>query len=1310
MEKRARACSSPPQTNHPFPFPQLTWTADTHDTPISLSYVIELDALLVVSGPTGALTTLAAGDGVATEVGAVDGGLAAASPSPTGDCVALITTTGRMLLIGGAGADWAPLGDADALAWCDAPVPARTMPPRQTGPVTLTPGDAFITWKGDGTELATVVRAGAGHPFVLRVHTAPSGDLAALGEGGDPLAGPVAWQPNGRHVYAAVRVVPAASEAAAAARPTTRALTPAAPDAASRAAHPGRIALIEPNGMRHGDFGVVEPGWRVVGVAWSPCSEVVAIVAERESGSDAPAIATIQLWRRCNWHWHAAGRRAAPAGVAVAWDDGAPLRLHAAWRAPGDTLTLATTDYILAPTTSPAGTAAVLDGRGVRVTPLARCALPPPLAAATIETPSPGVAVAVGGTMDGGEAVAVLTVDGGVSVAVCGAGGDDWQSVPSLAASPLPLPADWHAGGTPRALAWATPESLIAVITAAAGAGDGRDEAVEVSVRGAVLSRARLPSPSVTLVPHPGGAACGNTLIHTADGSVWEWAPGRGPVARVPLPRACPRVWSLGDGGAALGLTQSGDLHLGPTVIARAIRSVGVRWGGAGGAAVITIGGDDVLRVSPTSRLATGGLAPGPPPPPPPPDKDVPAGSWKADMRAAMRGAGLRTTRRGDPAARAVEAGSTVVAVPPSGCAVILAMPRGNLETVWPRALVLASVGASLAARDWQAAAAAVATHRLDPNLLVDYAWPSFIDCAADYVAATGDDAAVADLVRALAPGSTLAGRYSWLSAADPAASTGPPTDVDKVAIVAAALRDALAAAPGGEAAWLRPTVAAHAALADLPAALAAVRRVRQAELAATGGATPAPHPLTEKLGVGRVDDARALPPTPADAGLRALLLSTPFDSLYAAALGAYDLEVAHMVVLAAGRDPGEYLAELRTLAARPAGPLRRAAVDARLGRWERVLDALVEAGPDHADEALAVATAHGLLRRLAGALPPGSPARAAALAAYASHLTSHGRHEDAALARLTAGDVVGAIASYAEAGAWRAALGLAQARGTHDAAALADLAATLADTLASSARYADAACVAERYLHDVDRAVEWLAAGGEWHDALRVGADAGRSDLVDTTVAPAVADAAAAALDDARTDAERARKYLARYKDVQARRVAMQAAVGERDGLPDDDDDGGASAVTGITGLSAYTLASNMALTAQSSSAASIAPSTMGGRGGRKEKAAKPKARHRVRVGSSGEEAALAATLAAAAPTDHKLACVGALTEALVMLGHEDDARALQAAVSDAVAAAAAAADHVKTHPPATSVEGGEGNILPPKPAEWKWDLLRGG
>ena len=1287
-------------------FPQLTWTADTHDTPISVSYVIELDALLVVSGPSGALTTLAAGDGAATEVGAVDGGLAAASPSPTGDGVALITTTGRMLLIGGAGADWAPLGDADALAWCATPVPARTMPPRQAGPVTLTPGDAFITWKGDGTELATVVRAGEGKPFVLRIHTAPSGGLTALGEGGDPLAGPVAWQPNGRHVYAAAGVATEAPEAATAARPATRALTPATPDAASRAAHPGRVALFEPNGMRHGDFGVVEPGCRVVGVAWSPCSEVVAIVAENATTSAT----TIQLWRRCNWHWHAAGRRSVPAGVAVAWDDGAPLRLHAAWRAPGDatSLTLATADYVLAPTISPAGTAAVLDGQSVRVTPLARCALPPPLAAATVDTPSPGIAVAVGGAMDGGEAVAVLTVDGGVSLVVCGAGGDDWQSLPSpLAATPLSLPADWHVGGTPRDIAWATPDSVIVVMTAAAGAVDGRDEAVEVSVRGAVVARARLPSPSVTLAPHPGGAACGPTLIHTADGGVWEWAPGRGPAARVALTCVCPRVWSLGD-GAALGLTPIGDLHLGPTLVARAIRSVGVRWGGAGGAAVITIGGDDVLRVSPTTHLTSGGLAPGTPPPPRPPDKDVPVGSWKADMRAAMRGAGLRTTRRGDPAARAVEAGATIVAVPPSGCAVILAMPRGNLETVWPRALVLASVGASLAARDWRAAAAAVATHRLDPNLLVDYAWPALIDCAADYVAAMGDDAAVADLVRALAPGSTLASRYSWLSAADPAAGPGPPPDVDKVAVVAAALRDALASAPGGETVWLRPTVAAHAALGDLPAALAAVRRVRQAELAATGGATPAPHPLTEKLGVGRVDDARVRPPTPADAGLRALLLSTRFEALYGAALGAYDLEVAHMVVLAAGRDPGEYLAELRVLAARPAGPLRRAAVDARLGRWERVLDALIEAGPAHADEALAVATAHGLLRRLAGALPPGSPARGAALAAYASHLTSHGRHEDAALARLTAGDVVGAIASYAEAGAWRAALGLAQARGTHDPAALTDLAATLADTLASSARYADAACVAERYLHDVDRAVEWLAAGGEWRDALRVAADAGRSDLVDTTVAPAVAEAAAAALDDARTDADRARKYRARYKDVQARRVAMQAAAGERDGAADDDD-GAASAATGITGLSAYTLASTMALTAQSSSAASIAPSTVGGRGGRKKRAAKPKARHRVRVGSSGEEAALAATLAAAAPTDHRLACVGALTEALVMLGHEDDARALQAAVSEAVAAAAAAADHVKTHPPITSVEGGEGSTLPPKPAEWKWDLLRG-
>ncbi len=47
--------------------------------------------------------------------------------------------------------------------------------------------------------------------------------------------------------------------------------------------------------------------------------------------------------------------------------------------------------------------------------------------------------------------------------------------------------------------------------------------------------------------------------------------------------------------------------------------------------------------------------------------------------------------------------------------------------------------------------------NRVDLNVMVDYAWPRFLDHAADFVRAVVDDQAVCDLLAALRPDSVAA-------------------------------------------------------------------------------------------------------------------------------------------------------------------------------------------------------------------------------------------------------------------------------------------------------------------------------------------------------------------------------------------------------------------------------------------------------------------------------------------------------------------------------------------------------------------------
>ena len=63
----------------------------------------------------------------------------------------------------------------------------------------------------------------------------------------------------------------------------------------------------------------------------------------------------------------------------------------------------------------------------------------------------------------------------------------------------------------------------------------------------------------------------------------------------------------------------------------------------------------------------------------------------------------------------------------PSAFAVILQMPRGNLETIYPRALVLSGIRRNIDEGNYKTAFLACRTHRVDMNIIHDHAPEAFI-------------------------------------------------------------------------------------------------------------------------------------------------------------------------------------------------------------------------------------------------------------------------------------------------------------------------------------------------------------------------------------------------------------------------------------------------------------------------------------------------------------------------------------------------------------------------------------------------------
>lgn len=80
-----------------------------------------------------------------------------------------------------------------------------------------------------------------------------------------------------------------------------------------------------------------------------------------------------------------------------------------------------------------------------------------------------------------------------------------------------------------------------------------------------------------------------------------------------------------------------------------------------------------------------------------------------------------------DERCRSIERGARLISVMPSIFAVTMQMPRGNTETIYPRALVLAGIRKYIDNKKYRAAYLACRSHMVDMNILHDYSSAQFM-------------------------------------------------------------------------------------------------------------------------------------------------------------------------------------------------------------------------------------------------------------------------------------------------------------------------------------------------------------------------------------------------------------------------------------------------------------------------------------------------------------------------------------------------------------------------------------------------------
>ena len=798
------------------------------------------------------------------------------------------------------------------------------------------------------------------------------------------------------------------------------------------------------------------PVARVAGLAWCASSDLLALALVR---AGAPHRVVVQLWATASYVWQQKCAIAVPIPEAAAEDTPVVLHFDAEDAA---TLRLAVDGTLhtwqiavraCAARDSPSAACAVVVGRRVALSFLSHALCPPPLAAVTLAhahdvaavallEPAPG-RVVVAAQLETGTVVvhhvAVPTdanvADANVEASEAATEEEKGHAVTlvcttdAVADTRLMQPLLVDAG----TLVGAGPDGRVVALTGLDGTGDVAVTTLELGQGVAALAAV------------PGSATV--VLAQTEDATLVACDLARRTTEALPrrlfdAPAVQLAMVPFAGRHTVLALTAAGHLYAERTLVCDRCTSFALH-----ADYVVYTTRDHQLRVLSRALPATP--------------------------------AALAALARAWPfGARDIERGAVVVACtqPRAGAAaVVLQVPRGNLETVCPRALALAHIRRCLDARRYGAAFREARRHRIDLNLLCDHRPAQFLADAARFVRQVRSPDALNVFLTALRPDDVANTTYlppeailaqqeqpqekdkaaSATSTTTAATTATGATTKKSVTTICRTLRKALEEESGGTDKYLLCVLTTYA-VSDPPELEAALR-------AAQG-----------------VADARAR-----QDALEYLAFLCDADTLADVALGTYDLALARAAAALSQRDPREYGPFLARLAATPV-PYRCYLIDVHLQRPARALAHLVAAGPAHRAEVLPLVARHALhrdaLRLLAAA---GDAATLAAVRrAVADAEAARGRAEQAGLLYAAGGDHARAAAAFTDALCWREAV--AAVRRDTGATPAAQQAAyrALAERLEAAARWADAAAVLDACCAAPADALAALCAGRLWLDA----------------------------------------------------------------------------------------------------------------------------------------------------------------------------------------------------------------------------------
>ncbi|KAF9975119.1 hypothetical protein BGZ73_001334 [Actinomortierella ambigua] len=945
-----------------------------------------------------------------------------------------------------------------------------------------------LSWRGDGTYFCCSTMDSQHGRRVIRMYNREA-VLQNTSEPVDMLEHSLSWRPSGNLIASSQRLP-----------------------------HRHDIVFFERNGLRHGEFSIREDKETVVKeVLWNCDSTVLAVWLERTNGS------CVQLWMMNNYHWYLKQEilfnEEGGHVASVQWDVEAALTIHIVTENGSYQRHEYCWDHCVNEMHTPdnAGSVAVIDGANLLLTPFKMMNVPPPMSAFSLKLPYAIQHVSFS-TINGGDDMAVLLADQRLAFY-------------SMDRSVRPLQEPKLLGIVETALipstlirqiAWVREDTLIGLQYDS----DLANDALVVlhlsfdteSRTPKIVSRSDLPLEGQFQRLYF-NQTYGDILLHQANGSLMRVVldqeastePRVEPLHEIQhMTEGCLWIGTTRIGTspdpqyrdlAVVGLTRNNRLYVNERLVSSEATSFSLH---------------NYFLVFTTATHTA---------------RFLPLETSLSEFKVVDN-----SSLPYDESVRRVERGSRIVLAVQHSVNLVLQMPRGNLETIAPRALVLSATRDALDKNDFRTALVTCRKHRIDLNLLYDHNPQRFMENVGEFVRQVKD----VDYLNLF---------LSFLRNEDVTKTLYPVTGISTVSPPAQQPTPASAGGAKGAAA-AAAAIAAAGASAD-PQKVNTICEAVRKELETMDRKTYINTILTTHVRMTPPDLESALTllaelrdqdAALAEDALKFTIFLADVNRLFDVALGMYDFGLVLMVAQYSQKDPREYLPFLNELRALEKY-YQRFRIDDHLKRHARALTNLSQAGEKYFDECLAYTKKHSLYKEAIKIYRPTTAAKyKAVLKIYGDHLSGKGDMEQAGLAYSMAGDKEEALEAYKTGQFWREAVVLAQQLG-YDKAAMSYLASTMADNLRSDRRFAEAAVLLADYALDTEEAMAALLEGRLWSEASRLAYVSQRLDLVETHVLPGIGDGHQEIMDTIREMKEQLEKQIKRLAEVRELRIQKMLA-----------------------------------------------------------------------------------------------------------------------------------------------------------------------